>query len=111
MNIFPPENAFEISEGERFVQEFKLRRAFVFGEFFLPLLIIQGRQGACDGFPFHNRKAGFCEPGDAANHNHQCDEKASGEQPDGHWTQDGVLKRSIHRANVGGKFGMSEISL
>src|SRR5438445_651986 len=83
MQIFPEINGFELLQAHRVMDEPVLRDLFVFGEFGSPVGSRKRWKDTDDRLPFGYRQTGEGEPGDAADHDHQKDQRTTNEQPSG----------------------------
>ena len=81
MGPFQPEDLLEAGEAEALVHQGVLRDLLVEVVQPLPFRVVHRRQRAGERRPFHDRKAGAGQAGDAAQHDHHQDHECDGEQP------------------------------
>jgi hypothetical protein len=83
VDIFPEIDALEVLEAHSAVDELILRALPVGGELGRPGLLPERRKGSRKRLPANDREAGFGQPGDPPDDDHQEDEGGDGEQPQG----------------------------
>ena len=68
------------------IQVFVLSNLFIFFKCYIPVLLIHGRQGTHDRFPFRDRKTGTGEPGYSTQQYLYDDHEYTNKQPGCHWS-------------------------
>ena len=84
MDVFPKKDEFEIRQTHAVVDQLELWRELVSLKNVHPLRLVEGRDGAHDGFPVHNGKARACQARHSPDTDHHDDQKTKEGQPKNH---------------------------
>ena len=98
---FQPEDPLEAGEADALVHQGVLRDLLVEVVQPLPFRLAHRRQRAGERRPFHDRKAGAGQAGNAAQHDHHQDHECHGEQPGRDQPAAATASRAVFRRSTG----------
>jgi hypothetical protein len=101
MDPFQPKDLLEPGESEALVHQAVLRDLLIEVVQPLPLRVARRRERARKRRPFHDGKAGACQAGDAAEHDHHQNHGSGREQPGRHEPPATTAGRTVFRRRIG----------